>query len=239
MNFLRLSLCLAAAVAAIALPRAASAQSGFPFTDETLKYSVNWPSGLSLGEATFTSHHNGTGNWDFDVNLNVAVPAYAVIDHFHGSATPEQLCSVSVTKDTNHGGKKTAEKTTFDQAAHNAHRVTTQPSNGGDNSFDIASCARDAITYVYYGRRELGQGRVPQAQTVYLGAGYSVKMDYTGPQNIPYNGKSTVTDHLNATVQGPRANFTVEVFYARDAARTPLKIRIPLAIGAISVDLTP
>jgi hypothetical protein len=235
MNFFRLPLCLAAAAA---LSPAVFAQSGFPFTDETLKYSVNWPSGLSLGEATFTAHHNGTGNWDFDLNFNVAEPGFAVVDHFQGSATPE-LCSLSVVKDTNHGGKKTAEKTTFDQAAHTAHRVTTMPSNGGDNSFDIAACARDAMTYVYYGRRELGQGRVPQAQTVYLGAGYSVKMDYTGAQNISYAGKSTVTDHLNATVQGPRANFTVEVFYARDAARTPLKIRIPLPIGAISVDLTP
>lgn len=111
------------------------------------------------------------------------------------------------------------------------------PSNGGDSSFDIGACARDALTYVYYGRRELGQGRVPQAQTVYFGAGYSVKMDYTGPQNIQYLNKSTVTDHLNATVQGPRSSFSFEIFYARDAARTPLKIRIPLPVGAISVDL--
>ena len=30
---------------------AASAQSGFPFTDETLRYNLNWQGGTSLGEA--------------------------------------------------------------------------------------------------------------------------------------------------------------------------------------------
>ena len=235
MKSLRLSICL---VAALSLSQAAFGQSGFPFTEETLHYNINWPSGLSLGEAVFAAHHNGSGNWDFDLNLNAAVPGYAVADHFLGSATAD-LCSLSFLKDTSHGGKKSTEKTTFDQAAHSAHRATTLPSNGGDSTFDIAACARDALTYVYYGRRELGQGRVPQAQTVYFGAAYSAKMDYTGPQNIQYNNKSTVTDHLNATVQGPRSSFSFEVFYARDAARTPLKIRIPLPVGAISVDLIP
>ena len=166
------------------------------------------------------------------------MPGYAVIDHFQ-AAYAADLCSLSLLKDTNHGGKKAVEKTTFDQDAHTAHRVTTLPTKGGDSTFDIAACARDALTYVYYARRELGQGRVPQAQTVYFGSPYSVKMEYTGPQNITYNNKSTVTDHLNATVQGPRSSFAFEVFYARDAARTPLKIRIPLAVGALSIDLTP
>jgi hypothetical protein len=235
MKYLRFSICLAAA---LAVSPAGFAQSGFPFTDETLHYNINWPSGLSLGEAVFTAHHNGGGNWDFDLNVNAAVPGYAVVDHYLGSATSD-LCSLSLLKDSNHGGKKTTEKTTFDQAAHTAHRVTTTPSNGGDSTVDIAACARDAMTYVYYGRRELGQGRVPQPQTVYFGAAYNVKMTYTGAQNITYNGKQTVTDHLTASVQGPRSNFTFEVFYARDAQRSPLKIRIPLPVGALSVDLTP
>lgn len=235
MKFLRLSTLLAAA---LAFSPSLIAQTGFPFTDETLHYNINWPSGLSLGEAVFTAHHGGGGGWDFELNLSAAVPGYSVTDHFTASATAD-LCSTSLMKDTNHGGKKAVEKTTFDQAAHSAHRATTIPSNGGDSTFDIAGCARDALAYVYYGRRELGQGRMPQPQTVYFGAGYSVRMDYTGAQNITYGGKSTVTDHVNANVQGPRSSFSFEVFYARDAARTPLKIRIPLAVGSLSVDLAP
>ena len=42
--------------AALLMAAAAHAQTGFPFTNETLKYSINWPSGLSLGEATFSAH---------------------------------------------------------------------------------------------------------------------------------------------------------------------------------------
>ena len=66
--------------------------------------------------------------------------------------------------------------------------------------------------YVYYARRELGQGSVPQAQDVYFGGPYSVKMDYTGAQNITVAGKSTVTDHVVVTVKGPKSDFSFEVF---------------------------
>ena len=47
-----------------ALPGAAaqpSALTGFPFTDESLNYSINWPSGLSLGEAHLHGEAGGYG----------------------------------------------------------------------------------------------------------------------------------------------------------------------------------
>ena len=56
-------------------------------------------------------------------------------------------------------------------------------------------------------------------------------MDYAGAQNIVLKGKSTVTDHLVISVKGPKSDFSFEVFYARDAARTPMEIRIPLPVG--------
>jgi hypothetical protein len=231
-------LCVQIALAALLLTTCAQAQSGFPFTNEVLKYSVNWPSGLSLGEATFSAQHMSAAGWVFDLSLNAAIPGYALVDHVNASATDE-LCSTQFERDLTNGGKKTEEKITFDQKQGSAHRVTTLPKDGGESTFTIPSCARDALTYIYYGRRELGQGRVPQAQTVYFGGPYSVKMDYTGAQNIPVAGKSTVTDHLVVSVKGPKADFTFEVFYARDAARTPLAIRIPLPVGALSIELVP
>jgi hypothetical protein len=217
---------------------AAHAQSGFPFTNEVLKYSIDWPSGLSLGEATFTAQRPTAAGWEFDVSLNAAIPGFALADHLKASATAD-LCSTEFDRDLANGGRKTREKTTFDQAQGSAHRLTTLPKDGGESSFTIPSCARDALTYIYYGRRELGQGRVPQAQTVYYGGPYSAKMDYTGAQNITMAGKSTVTDHLVVTVHGPKSDFNFEVFYARDAARTPLAIRIPLPVGALSIELVP
>ena len=137
----------------------------------------------------------------------------------------------AVERDLSNGGKKTEEKTTFDQRQSSAHRVTTLPKDGGESTFTIPGCARDALTYIYYGRRELGQGRVPQAQTVYFGGPYSAKMEYTGAQSVKVAGKPTVTDHLVVSVKGPKSDFSFEVFYARDAARTPVAISIPLARG--------
>ena len=46
--------------------------TGFPFQNETLRYNVNWPSGLSLGEAVFTAHKTDDG---FLAGTRVAWPA--------------------------------------------------------------------------------------------------------------------------------------------------------------------
>jgi hypothetical protein len=225
-------------LAVLLLSGAAHAQSGFPFTNEVLKYSVNWPSGLSLGEATFTAQHSSSAGWVFTASLNAAIPGYALVDNIRASTT-DDLCSSEFERDLSNGSKKTEEKITFDQRQGSAHRVTVFPKDGGVSTFSIPGCARDALAYVYYGRRELGQGRVPQAQDVYFGGPYSVRMDYTGAQNIPVGGKSTVTDHLVVNVRGAKSDFTFEVFYARDAARTPVAIRIPLPLGTLSIELVP
>ena len=108
---------------------------------------------------------------------------------------------------------------------------------GGKTDFDISTCARDALAFEYFARKELGQGRVPPANKVYFGPGYQVRMEYTGSMNITIGNKPAVTDHLNVSVKGPVSNFTFEAFYARDAARTPLLIKIPVAVGTISLEL--
>jgi hypothetical protein len=215
----------------------AAAQTGFPFqTDEALHYSITWPSGLSLGDARFTAHHSDRG-WDFDVTIDAAIPGFSIRDHFISTATAG-LCSTSLTRDTSHGDKKGKEKTTFDTTKNTAHRATEVPAEGGFADFSIPACARDAITFLYFARKELGQGRVPPSQQVYFGSGYSVKMEYTGAQNVTLaDKKPEMADHVMTTVTGPKANFTVEVFYARDAARTPLLIKIPNSAGALTVEL--
>jgi hypothetical protein len=164
------------------------------------------------------------------------VPGFAIKDKFRSSATAA-LCSTELSRDTSQGGKKGKEKTTFDQVKGTARRLTEYPDNGGGSDFSIPACGRDAIAYLYFGRKELGQGRVPPAQQIYFGAAYSARMEYSGAQTITVGDKQEVTDHLVVTVQGPRSNFTVEVFYARDAARTPLLVKIPQPLGTLSMEL--
>jgi hypothetical protein len=232
MNFARSFLCFAIAV--VSLP-AAFAQTGFPFQSETLHYTVNWPSGLSLGDATLTAHH-GENGWGFEIRLDAGIPGFSIADKYHSSVAPD-LCSLELTRDISHGPKKNREKTVFDQKKGTARRVTIVPQNGGSSDFDIPGCARDAIAYLYYVRVEMGQGRVAPPQKVFFGSAYNVRVEYTGAVTIQSNDKPAVTDHVVTSVKGPKSDFTFEVFFARDAARTPLRVTIPLSVGAVSLEL--
>jgi len=58
---------------------------------ETLHYSIEWPSGLSLGEASLRSDRTGEGTaatpgWDFELNLDASVPGFAIRDQYHSTA---------------------------------------------------------------------------------------------------------------------------------------------------------
>ena len=213
----------------------ASAQTGFPFTDESLRYNLNWQAGTSLGEATLTAHRSAVG-WNLDVTLNAAVPGFSMADQLHSAVDPG-LCSQEFERDLTQGGKRTDEKTSFDQKAGSATRTTLFPAGGGKTDFNIATCARDALAFTDYARVELGQGRVPAPQQVYFGSAYSVTLSYAGAENVTSGGKSVATDRVHATVKGPKADFQCDIFFARDAARTPLSIRIPLPLGVFSLDL--
>ncbi len=212
------------------------AQTGFPFTDEALHYSINWPSGLSLGDANFDAHRTGPG-WDFSLTINAGVPGFNVADHYRSATAGSDFCSLELERDTSHAGHTSREKTTFDQKNQSAKRVTLQPEGGGKSEFEIPTCARDALAFVYFVRREMGQGRVAPPQTVFFGASYNVRIDYTGAQTIPSDNKMVVTDHVNVSVKGPSVDTRFEIYFARDAARTPLLIRVPLSVGTISAEL--
>jgi len=213
---------------------AANAQSGYPFQDETLHYSVNWPSGLSLGDVSMTAHRSG-GGWDFGMSLNAGIPGFMVADRYH-SVTNSEGCSLEFQRDTSHGSKKNSEKTTFDYRTLTAHRVTLK-SGGGKSDLPMPSCARDALALVYYARQELGQGRVPPQQDAFLGAPHSVRLEYTGAQSIQVGDRPETTDRVVVHVKGPSSDTQFEIFFARDAARTPLSVRIPLSVGTLSMEL--
>jgi hypothetical protein len=221
---------------ALATPLAAGDQlTGFPFQNETLRYNVNYASGLSLGDLSLTAAKTDTG-WSISADLDVGVPGLPIRDKYKSSMTAE-YCSTQLDRELSRGSKRNTEKTTFDQKAHRATRQTLFPLGGGKTDMDLSACARDALAYLYFARKELGQGRVPPAGKVYFGGEYEVRMDYTGAMTIPVGGKQTTTDHLNVSIKGPASKITLEMFIARDAARTPLLIKIPVSIGSLSVEL--
>jgi Protein of unknown function (DUF3108) len=220
----------------LCLVSTAPAQTGFPFQNEALHYTINYASGLSLGDANLSAHKNAKG-WDFTVALDAAVAGFTVKDKYT-STMVGGYCSTELERDTIHGAKTTREKTTFDQDKQTAHRQTEFPSDGGYSDLGTGPCGRDAISFLYFARKELGQGRVPPPQVVYFGGPYTVTQSYTGAQNITLaDKKAELTDHLVFHIKGPKADFSVEVFYARDAARTPLLIKIPQAVGNLTMEL--
>ena len=216
---------------------AADQLTGFRFQNETLRYRVIWPGGRSLGDVTVTAHKAGDGGWDFDMSTTVGIPVVPISDRYKSSAGGADLCSSTLQREISHGTKKVTEKTEFDQKTNQAQRQTLVPAGGGTSEFSIPTCGRDALAFQYFARREMGQGRVPPAGKVFFGSGYEVKMNYTGAQDVPVAGKPVVTDHVNVSVKGPASDFTFEIFYARDAARTPLLIKIPVSIGTVSLEL--
>ena len=204
-----------------------------PLSAESLRYSINWASGLSLGEASLRSDKTKDG-WDFEAAMDASVPGFALRDDYKAQASGD-LCSVELDKSFTHGPRKTDEKVTFDQKNHTATRETQN--GGGKTGISLADCGKDALTFFQFVRRELAQGRMPPAQAVVFGAAYQVRLEYTGAQRIKYGDQVADADRILASIKGPVTDLTSEVFFARDAVRTPLLARIPLALGSFTVEL--
>lgn len=208
--------------------------AGFPVADEFLHYTVNWPSGLSLGDARLRARRAG-GSWEFEFWLDAAVPGFAVKDRYRSLASPG-FCSLEFDKRTMHGPRASSERTTFDYRKGVARRVTL---NGGKSALPAGSCARDALNFVFYARNELAQGRLPVRQMVLLGSPYQVQLEYAGVETISVNDVRREADRVLVSSKGPASGFHFEVFFSRDAARTPVAVRVPLALGVFSMELMP
>ena len=204
-----------------------------PYTEEHLRYNVNWASGLSLGEGRLDTVKTADG-WQFDFSLDASVPGFPIRDGYRALATA-QLCAVEFRKDITHGKRHTIETTTFDYKKSVAKRATQ---NGGESESPISACARDALSYLFFARHELAEGRVPPAQTVLAGAAYQVHLEYTGTQQVKVGDKTQEADRVNVSVKGPSSDVSFEAFFARDKARTPVLIRCPFSLGVFSLELS-
>jgi hypothetical protein len=207
--------------------------TGFPFTDETLNYSINWPSGLNLGEAHLQAKHTETG-WSFGMAVDASVPGYAVKDDYTAHANPD-FCSTEFARQVLHGARKGSETETVDRSHETVTRVTGN--GGGASESAVPDCIKDALTLLFYTRRELGQGRVPPAQQLLFGGLYQVSLEYTGAPMIKVADKQVQSDELVCTLKGAQSNLQFEIYFARDPARTPLLVNVPLAVGKFSMEL--
>jgi hypothetical protein len=156
-----------------------------------------------------------------------------VKDSYHSLST-SALCSVEFSRDTLHGTKKANEKTVFSPGK----AVRQTAGGGGKTEIAIGDCGHDALTFLFFARRELGQGKVPAAQTILFGADYTIRLDYAGPQVISVGGVPAQADQVKCTVSNKVSDlYKFEMFFARDAARTPLLVSVPFPLGAIAMEL--
>ncbi len=202
---------------------------------ETLHYSINWPSGLSLGEAEVTSNSQKDG-WNFHASLDASLPGFPLRDTYSSLANTS-FCSSSLTKESQHGSKKSSETDSFDQDKMVVTRQTRSP--GGKSELSVGPCARDALTQLQFIRRELAQGRIAPQQQIVFGSLYNVRVEFTGTQNIKVADKHMDADCMRVTLKGPSSDYTFELYFSKDAARTPVFARLPLPLGAFTVELLP
>lgn len=229
-------LVLATLLAAGSFAAAPALPTGFPFSDETLHYTLNMPGGPKLGEGHLrATRAAGNGGWNFELTLDAPVPLFAVHDVYTSRASAD-YCSIEFTKKFEHGQRKTSEREVIDRS-HGTVVRTTLLNGGGKSEFSVADCAKDALTFLMYTRKELGQGRVPAAQRILFGSLYDAQLTYTGAVSVQDAGKTVQADRVICTLRGPKSNLQIEILFARDAARTPLQMKLPLAVGSFSLEL--
>jgi hypothetical protein len=211
-----------------------SGLSGFPFTDEDLNYSINWPGGAGLGEAHLHAKRSGT-SWNLGLTMDATVPGYAVKDSYQSEIVPD-YCAVSFDRSTLHGSRTVKEKETIDRDRGIATRQNLVK-DGGKSEIPVPACVKDALAYLFYARIEMGQGRVPAAQQILFGGLYQIRVDYTGAPIITVNGKEVQSDKVTCTIRTGSSDYSFDMYFARDAARTPVLISAPFALGKFSMEL--
>ena len=219
------------ALAAIAAP---VAESTLP--NEALRYSINWPTGVSLGEAQLSASSSAAsgqpGHMHFQFDLDAGAPAFTVSDRYRSDASGN-FCSSEFEKSTSHGSKKINDTEKFDPSTG----TVTRGSGAGQTEISSNPCSKDALTYLYFLRQELSQGRVPPRETVYFGAPYEVRLSSAGTESIKVGGAAVDAERFTAEVTGPSSSISFEMLFLKDRARTLAMVRVPLALGKFSMEL--
>ncbi len=214
----------------------AAPKSELRLSSEVLNYTINWPTGLSLGEARLRTTRRTTADGprvETDFHLDASVPGFPVLED-HRSVADGEFCSIDFTKQYTHGKHKADETLSFDQSARKATRETK---GGGKGELNTPPCAKDVLSYIGYIRRELGAGRLPPRQSVYYGAAYDLKVEFTGTVPVKVGEASMEADKIVVSLKGPASNISFEIYFSKDAARAPVLVRIPVTLATFSLEL--
>lgn len=205
-----------------------------PFAGETLRYSINWPTGLSLGEAEMTARASTRKDAavEYEFRLDASLPGFPITDVYRSLATAG-FCTVEFEKRFTHGGRKGAESTTIrpDGVA------VRQTEDGGKSELPASTCARDGLAFLYWLRSELQRGRVPAPQTILFGAAYQATLKFATTERVLVNDKPWEADRIEVVMKGPASETKFELFVGRDPARRLLKVRVPFVLGSFSMEL--
>ena len=199
---------------------------------ESLRYTLSWATGLDLGQAILTSAPSNSG-LNFGFQMDASLPGFSLSESAESRATTD-YCSTLLYKRGTRGKRKVDEKTEFDPAKMTATRRTE---GGGKSEISTQSCAKDALAFLFFLRRELVSGRLPSQQKVYYGAPYGVHVKFAGTQQIQVAGEGMEADKLTATIKGASDEVTADLFFSKDPARTPLLVQVPLKVGTFSLEL--
>lgn len=226
---------LLASLAALTIAAAPAAES--PLPNESLRYSINWPTGVSLGEALLSASSSGgasgsPGHMHFNFDLDAGAPAYTISDRYRADASGT-FCSAEFEKSISHGSKRSTDKETFDSSA----ATVTRGSGTGQSVLNASPCSKDALTFLYYVREELSQGRLPPQETVYFGAPYQVRLSAAGTESLKMANGPVDAERIDASITGPSSSISVELLFLKDRARTLAVVRVPLSLGKFSMEL--
>jgi hypothetical protein len=217
-----------------------------PPSSEQFHYNVNWPSGLSLGEASLSLTRTPAaagkpGTVQNELTIDAAYSGFKVADQYSSRASSD-FCSIRFDRKFRHGSHQSDEVLKFDQDHMSVSRESLTGSHEaaddlGKSEVSAPACAKDALAFLSFLRNELAQGRLPQQEPVFFGAAYDVKVDFRGAETVKVGDASMQADRVNVSLKGPASEMSFVVFFAKDPGRTPVLFRVPLALGTFSMEL--
>ena len=137
--------------------------------DEALRYSLKWPTGITMGHADLKTTQGSTrSEFELDASLP-GIPATGLFTSRMNAAG----CTGEFSKKYELGYRKSSERTFIEGT-----KARRETSNGGKSTFDSGECARDALAFLQMLRAELIAGRKPASQKILFGAQYTLTLEY-------------------------------------------------------------
>jgi len=191
------------------------------WADEAFQYTLKWPTGISMGKAELRVTQASSR---VEFNLDASLPGIPVTGAF-SSRTDTKGCTSEFEKKYEFGFRRSSERTTVDGG-----KARRETSNGGKSVFEAGACPLDALAFLQYLRAELKAGRKPAGQKILFGAEYTLTLEHS-------RAADSSVDTVKVTTKGPASQHTFEIDFLRDAARTPARVRVPLAMGKFALEL--